>query len=262
MQLIGQAVTHAAFGAGVVTNLDDHMLTVSFHGQQKKFIYPDAFDKFLTLRSDALQNKVESVLQQEAAEKETKLHAMEDEIEHKSLLVNMRITPKSQAAFDVSSAPSPFSAWTVSSGTYLSGYARGEVRIPDRLKPNSMCLLTRLENGQPESERRIIGAFMVPEDFLGTCCHDGIIPAHPDYRLQLPEDQQPLFWDYFPCDSARRCWGRIAMKYFTNQTAQEILHDIALHTAEPDMQQQARQFYAYFCKMNRLTPQRFPLSDN
>lgn len=260
MQLIGQTVCHTAFGTGVVTDQNDSVLTVSFHGQPKKFLYPDAFEKFLTLRSDALQDKVDHVLQQETEARESRLHAMEEVIARKSRLTNMHIAPKSQAAFDVSRGPSPFDSWSVSVGTYLSGAARGEVRIPDRLKPNSMCLLTSLPAGRPERERRIIGAFMVQEDFFGSCCPDGIIHAHPNFRLQLPEDRQPLFWDYFP-DTAHPSWGRVALKYFSNQTGEKMLQDIICRAETPEEADAAHPFYDYYCRINRLAARSFG-SDN
>ena len=236
MKLVGQTVSHPEFGDGTVTALEKNIVTVSFADAEKKFLYPDAFDKFLTMKNDTLKDKVQ---------------AMEEEIEHKSLLLNMRISSKSQVAFDVTDEQDPFSSWSISTGTYLSGYAKGEVRIPDRLKPNSMCLMTHLDAGKPESERTILGAFMVKDDFLGAYCHDGVIPAHPNYRMQLKKDKQLLFWDYFTDDTSKQRWGRISMKYFSNKAGEAILYDIA-NNAEPEDRKSARQFYYYFCKINRL----------
>lgn len=101
------------------------------------------------------------------------------------MLENLKLSPQSQAVFhiDAEAHEAVFSSWTVSTGCYLSGYSKGEPRIPERLQPNSMCLLTERPRGCSEAERRIVGAFMVEDDFIGTCCTDGTIQAHPTHRI-------------------------------------------------------------------------------
>ncbi len=58
MQLTGQAVQHAAFGKGVVTEQKNNIITVSFSQGEKRFVYPDAFKKFLTLNNEQAAEKV------------------------------------------------------------------------------------------------------------------------------------------------------------------------------------------------------------
>ena len=71
-----------------------------------------------------------------------------------------------------------------------------------------MCLLTACRAEESEDKRRIVGTFMVKDDFFGSDCTDGIIPAHSVYRLRLPLDQQPLFWLHVAGELAQQHWVR------------------------------------------------------
>lgn len=62
MQLIGQTVKHSAFGKGIVTGLSSDRVTIYFSAGEKRFIYPDAFSKFLTLKNGELQKKIQDRL--------------------------------------------------------------------------------------------------------------------------------------------------------------------------------------------------------
>ncbi len=167
------------------------------------------------------------------------------------MLENLKLSPQSQAVFhiDPEQHETVFSSWTVSTGCYLSGYSKGEPRIPDRLQPNSMCLLT---------ERRIVGAFMVEDDFIGTCCTDGVIQAHPAHRIQLPPERQPLFWPYVVKEPEKQRWGKAAFKYMSNRTGEKILFDCKESALTADEKSRIERFYRYYCKLNRL-PSRIDL---
>ena len=47
-------VTHKTFGEGVVTNHEGNYINVSFGGAVKRFVYPDAFDRFLTVEDESI----------------------------------------------------------------------------------------------------------------------------------------------------------------------------------------------------------------
>ena len=47
-------VTHKTFGEGIVTTHDGNYINVSFGGAVKRFVYPDAFDKFLTVDDESI----------------------------------------------------------------------------------------------------------------------------------------------------------------------------------------------------------------
>ena len=180
MQLLGQPVRHNAFGTGVITGLSGNIITIDFAQGEKRFQYPDAFSRFLTLKDAGKQNEIragyERRLRAERAERQKELERQE----RLGKIRSMKVTPYSQAAFDIpwKEAKAAAEADAVSTGFYLSGYSKDRPRIPSRLKPNSACLLTTLETGCEEKERRILGAFMVRDDFWGAYCREGMIKAH------------------------------------------------------------------------------------
>lgn len=254
MQLVGQAIKHKVFGTGIVVNKVDNILTICFPAGEKRFLFPDAFSKFLVLKDRNMQNKIQKMLAEKDAEKLAQQQILCEEQARKDLLRSLKITPCSQAVFNIEyeDMQNADSAWSVSTGHYLSGYSKGEPRTPDRLKPNSLCLLTHCGKDVPEQERRITGAFMVEEDFLGTLCPDGIVKAHDTFRIRLASQNRFLFWPYFKEGPPAKRWGNVAFKYFSNITARRILFDIKEALQNTNESEHMEQFYAYFCKINRL----------
>lgn len=61
--MIGRKVTHLVFGCGTITELSSAYLTVNFGDSEKKFVYPDAFEKFLTSADPELMAQVTTDLQ-------------------------------------------------------------------------------------------------------------------------------------------------------------------------------------------------------
>ena len=55
-------VIHRAFGAGVITAVNGKYITVSFEIGEKSFVYPDAFEKFLTLEDGTVSEEIASDL--------------------------------------------------------------------------------------------------------------------------------------------------------------------------------------------------------
>ena len=209
MQLLGQPVRHNAFGTGVITGLSGNIITIDFAQGEKRFQYPDAFSRFLTLKDAGKQNEIragyERRLRAERAERQKELERQE----RLGKIRSMKVTPYSQAAFDIpwKEAKAAAEADAVSTGFYLSGYSKDRPRIPSRLKPNSACLLTTLETGCEEKERRILGAFMVRDDFLGAYCREGMIRAHDRYKLYLPSGSMLPYWNYFEQEEFVPRWG-------------------------------------------------------
>lgn len=167
----------------------------------------------------------------------------------------MKVTPYSQAAFDIpwKEAKAAAEADAVSTGFYLSGYSKDRPRIPSRLKPNSACLLTTLETGCEEKERRILGAFMVRDDFLGAYCREGMIRAHDRYKLYLPSGSMLPYWNYFEQEEFVPRWGKVVFKYFSSRVMQRILLDMCGVMDGTDQGETAAEFCDYFCAINRLS---------
>ncbi len=253
-QLVGKTISHITFGKGVVTKLTNSVITADFPEGEKKFLFPDAFGKFLLLKDGDAQAQVNGILRDIAVEERHKKEIETKRKERLQRISGLKITPNSQAAFALmeNTEEQVFSTWSVSTGCYLSGCNKGEPRIPTRLKPNSACLITVCPNKTPEKERRIIGAFMVRDDFNSAACTDGIIHGHETHRIMLEESEALPFWKYFDEDSQPPKWGKSEMKYFSNATMQQILIEMQDQITDAARRRAAEDFYLYFCRINRL----------
>ncbi len=69
MNLENTKVKHKAFGAGVIVSSDGKYITVQFENVNKVFVYPDIFEKFLTLEDGSIS---EEILADLAGSKEAK----------------------------------------------------------------------------------------------------------------------------------------------------------------------------------------------
>lgn len=254
MQLVGQAISHTKFGKGVVSNTTDGTITIIFQNDEKKFLFPDAFENFLVLRNEEKQKQINELINKLVQKRVTQEKTKQNEQEHCNRISNLKVTPTSQVAFGFikNTKEQVFSTWTVSTGFYTGGNSKGNPRIPKRMQFNSACLLTECPNGISEKERKIIGAFMVTDGFEGVLCEDGIIDSHEKYKIQLEDTESLLFWNYFPSDVAVPKWGNIEFKYFSNQTMQKILEDMYGKISDPHRHQIAKEFYRYFLRVNKL----------
>ena len=258
MQLLGQSVNHRAFGDGVITGFEEGIVTIAFHQGEKRFQYPDAFSRFLTLRDSSRQEAVNEVYTKQVNQENAEKQKARGVREKQRRIRSMAISPCSQAAFNLEEDLSAvFEAGSISTGCYLSGASKGEPRLPSRMKPNSCCLLTSTKGGQ-EADRKIIGMAMVHDDFWGETCEEGCVPFHAVHRLELPEDAPLSYWDYFEHGARLTNWGRTAFKYFKNELMQQILFDAAKALAGTPQEQEAQDFCRYFNTVNRLNPIRRP----
>ena len=62
MVLENLAVRHKSFGDGIIVVHDDKYITVRFNEIDKKFVYPDIFEKFLTLADGTVPSEILSDL--------------------------------------------------------------------------------------------------------------------------------------------------------------------------------------------------------
>ena len=58
MVLENLQVRHKAFGLGTVVASDGKYIKVKFDGSEKNFIYPDSFEKFLTLADGTVSDDI------------------------------------------------------------------------------------------------------------------------------------------------------------------------------------------------------------
>lgn len=250
MQLIGQTVSHEIFGKGTVTGRDQQTLTVHFPQGNHSFLYPEAFSKYLVAQNADLQQRIIGMLHAQQQEQQAREEAEMARWEKATALRSLRIPSRSQGVFDIAPDERIFESWTLSTGCYLSGFSRGEPRIPDRLGPNSLCILTRVNPGEPEAGRKIIGLAMADDEFSGIDCEDGRVPTHPVYRMKLEPEQQLPFWPFVTDEEKKKKWGKTAFKYLPNELGELILRRICRKYRSDA----ADAFYRYFCELNHLNP--------
>lgn len=58
MVLDNLAVCHKKFGPGVVVAANGNYMTIKFQTTEKVFVYPDAFEKFLTLADGTVSDEI------------------------------------------------------------------------------------------------------------------------------------------------------------------------------------------------------------
>lgn len=241
----------------------------------KKFVFPDAFKKYLTLTDQRAADFVNQILQEkEQARKQKKLELeqkrkeLEEEkalqreqqrlLELKRLIKNNKFHPRSQIAFwfETQDKDKVFTEWKAFAGVVKSGAKKGQPNRPIRLKHNSACLITTRAKGMPEKDRRILGVYMVKEHFTGKQCKDGYVPAHSKYRLQLSEQESKnmLFWNYYVNEKYphNMTWNSGNYRYFDNVWMAQILKDIISLKKDPQEKELAQEFFNFFCKINRI----------
>lgn len=77
MELIGLKVKHAVFGAGVITEMEGNYITVKFAAKTTKFVYPDAFEKFIKAEDSVLRQAIMDEINNAKAVAEQKRQAEE-----------------------------------------------------------------------------------------------------------------------------------------------------------------------------------------
>ena len=72
-------VLHKSFGRGTVILKNGKYLTVKFDAAQKIFVYPDIFEKFLTLADGTINEEIAADLEASKAAKKKVLDSKEEE---------------------------------------------------------------------------------------------------------------------------------------------------------------------------------------
>jgi hypothetical protein len=60
--LIGAKVKHKIFGIGTITSIDEPYILVEFAAGEKKFLYPNAFESFITAEDPYIQCIIEEII--------------------------------------------------------------------------------------------------------------------------------------------------------------------------------------------------------
>ncbi|CAM5188833.1 Malate synthase OS=Lysinibacillus sphaericus OX=1421 GN=LS41612_03230 PE=4 SV=1 [Lysinibacillus sphaericus] len=275
MNLINKKVTHKRFGMGSIVKHNESIIEIHFATENKMFVFPDVFGKYLKLHDKSDAQLIEKIIQKKEIERKEEEMRKEEEkklqrrnqklrLEHEKLMKHHKLHPESQMVFkcDTEEQTSSLLEWKVFSGAIKSGNNKGKPNKPNRMHQNSAVLLTALDSGMSEKDRRILGVYMVNEDFIGMLCEDGNIPANSKYRLQLTEQEsnQLLFWKYYIDKKYpnKMTWNTGKYRYFDNLWMAQILLDIVSLKSEPTEREFAQQFLKHFCKMNQITVHDLP----
>ena len=275
MNLIDKKVTHKHFGIGSIVQQNESSIEINFEEENKMFVFPDVFGKYLTLHDKDVAKSLELIIQSKELERMEEETKKEEEklrlrkkhelrLEYEKLMKNHKLHPESQMVFwsDREEQDTLFSEWKAFSGLIKSGNNKGKPNKPIRLHQNSAVLVTEVDPDATEKERRILGVYMVNEGYVGKLCVDGYIPAHAKYKIKLTEEESNKlrFWTYyFDAKSPEKVtWSSGKYRYFNNLWMAQILHDIVSLKTDPKEQELAQQFLKHFCKLNQITAQELP----
>src|SRR5699024_7781550 len=75
--------------------------------------------------------------------------------------------------------------WTNFTRRVQSSKNEGKPNRVTRLSPNSAAVMTVRRDDEDETNRKILGLYMVEESFFGNQIDDGMISAHPEFRIEL-----------------------------------------------------------------------------
>ncbi len=274
MDLANKQVIHKIFGKGKIIKCCGSYIKIDFPSGNKKFVFPDAFETYLTL-TDQKAAKMVRKKKKECEEEERRLKelkALQDKKRQRLLAQErnikrrktQKIHPQSQSVFwcKKQEQDSVFGNWDVFTGVIKSGKKKGQPRRLARINQNSACLLTARDSDVPEKDRYILGVFMVDEIFDSKSCSDGYIPAHSKYRLRLSEQEaeKMLFWNYYVNKRYphKMTWNTGRHRYFDNIWMAQILRDIISLKKNPKEREYVQQFFEYFCQMNRIKKEDIP----
>lgn len=275
MNLINKQVTHKSFGKGSVVKHTDSRIEINFASGNKKFLFPDAFGRYLTLTDQKAADSVKKMIQKKQRERMQEELKMEKEreqqrkeqqllLQREKFMENFKIHPSSQSVFwcEEQDQNTIFTEWRVFTGLAKSGTKQGQPNRLIRLNKNSACLLTTRDSSMPEKDRCILGAFMVNEEFIGKLCEDGYVPAHSEYRFRLSkqESEKMLFWNYYLNEKYpySMTWNTGKYRYFNNIWMAQILKDIISLKTEQKEKDLVQSFFKYFCQMNRIEEKELP----
>ncbi|MCZ2259907.1 malate synthase [Sporosarcina sp. G11-34] len=271
MNLINELITHKVFGEGNIVNHEESIITVDFNEEIKKFVYPDAFRKFITLNDQSTAKTFKEIFLKREKEEEALELKREEEKEQQALeqqrkekLKNHSIHESSQIVFwlDEEEQQNVFVDWQVSTGKVQSGKNEGQPNRAARVSPNSAGLLTARGSDQPETDRMILGLYMVNEMFSDNLSDGGMVPSHAEFRIELTdqEAEQMLFWNYYINKNypQRTSWNSGKFRYFDNIWTAQILKDIIALKTDEEQIKEAQNFLEYFCQMNALDMDNIP----
>jgi len=144
--------------------------------------------------------------------------------------------------------------WRAFAGIVQTGENKGRPMKLKHVGPNSLCVLTTREPGDPEEGRYIFAVFLVDDAYEGDGREEGFVGAHPEYRIALPRRiaRTLLFWRYHA--NAKKpeevAWSSGLHRYLDDRQAAKILRDIADKKMGEPAGTLATRFFEHYCRIN------------
>lgn len=263
-ELINKRVVHKSWGTGVITEASGKAVKVDFNGEVKKFIYPDAFKRFLVFEENNLQEKTDNLLEEknkrkaeakEAKERERRITQKLQQLEKIRLEKEKRSGRKEvrhqNPAFRCESV-------FIGDGVIRAGTdSRGKARRFRGLETNTLAILTAAGSGIGESNRMIIEVFLIDAAFEGNEYREGFVRSSPKYRIRLSSEEASglRFWDYYkPVNTSGTAkWGTGLFRDVNDKAAARLLEDIAELKKNTEDEETARELYNYFYRIHKYT---------
>ena len=146
--------------------------------------------------------------------------------------------------------------WTAFAGFALTKENNQRPMRLNKVQINSLAILTTRVPYAPEKDRFVFGVFLVDEAYEGDSRDEGYVTTSSKYKLSLSleEAKRILFWNYYHNENApeKVAWGQGLHRYITDVQAACILRDVAKLKENTSEQELAREFFEYFCNINKL----------
>lgn len=234
MELIGKEVRHLSFGSGVITEKRGHIISVRFGTDERSFVFPDAFGKFLSMKEAKDRKAVSSLLLEIESKRASEREKTEKENEFTRRCASL--------------VPSRASQAIIICGRESARKAVSELRAPAlrtdgeplraiRNKLNSACLIAF----RRASKLYAAGVFMTDADYRPAGESDGTIKGDANFRVAFGEGGEPEI-------AFEGIGKRQKLVYIGNEEMLSLLISLPRFCdGEED------DFIAHFCNVNRLS---------
>lgn len=179
MNLRGVSVDHKTFGEGIIKQYDENYLVISFSQGEKKFVYPDAFESFISVDD----GNVAEFINLEIVKKKRNKIKQQDITNEKRNVVQQK--PQQNAN-------------SVSGSSFMSEYAASWENIFDLNSimedffPKRETLLT-IKSEQADKIKEIVTRRKIEYlvhftriDNLNSILHNGLIPVSMQQKMNIP----------------------------------------------------------------------------
>ncbi len=179
MNLRGASVNHKTFGEGIIKQYDENYLVISFSQGEKKFVYPDVFESFISVNDSNIAEFINSEIEKKKRDK----IKQQDITNEKRNLVQQK--PQQNAN-------------PISKPSFMSEYAASWDNIFDlnsimeNFFPKRETLLT-IKNEQADKIKEIVSRRKIEYlvhftriDNLNSILKNGLIPVSMQQKMKIP----------------------------------------------------------------------------